>query len=98
MSEQDILKALKLIPQALEKGNILVDFDLKKDNPRKRSIRKVSIPLPLTDRIIIAYKHVYYVVLLEGQDGLSDLTCPITMFKPSNTYSQRIEQLNILYK
>ena len=98
MSEQAILKALKQLPQALKSGAVLVDFDLKGDNKKKKSVRKNSIPLPLTDRIILDYDDIYYIVLLQGRDGLSDMTCPLTLFKPTREYRSRIEQLSVLYK
>ena len=95
LSKEEVITALKELPNALINGAILIDYDLKgADNKVKRNIRKTIKPMPYGDRIIIDYKGIFYTVLIEGLDGKTDVTCPLTMFKPSAEYRQRIEYLN----
>ena len=53
------------------------------------------MPSPYGDRIILDYNDLFYIVLIEGLDGKSDVTCPLTMFRPSVKYRRRMEELNL---
>lgn len=80
LSEDKVRQALNFLPEAVSNGTVLLDYN--KNN------------VPYGDRIILDYKGIYYIILIAQFDGQSNITTLITMFKPSNKYRKRIEDLN----
>lgn len=98
LSEDAVIQALKDLSKALKQGKFLIDFDLNGVNEKVKNPRKRKLPLPLGDRVIVDYNGFFYIILIAGFDGVSDVTCPLTIFKPNMEYKGRIEKLNKVYK
>lgn len=95
LSEDEVIEALKNLDKAIKSSNRLVDFDLKGINPKPSyKISKNRPAMPYGDRVILVYEELFYVILVAKYDGVSDVTCPLTIFKPSQIYRRRIEGLN----
>jgi len=54
--------------------------------------------LPFTDRFILFYDNIFYIILVAKYATGSDICCPITMFMPTKEYLKEIDQLNKVYK
>ena len=79
LSEAKIERYLKDLPSALTQGIKLFDFDVNTYEIRE-------------DRIIILYRDVFYVFMLESDE--SDFTFLLTMFRPTQKYKNIILKLN----
>lgn len=88
LTELQVKQALLQLENVIKKGQILIDFDFKQGKP----------PSIYGDRIIIDYNNLFYIFVIAGLDGNSDVTCPLTMFKPTNTYRSKILKQNSIYK
>ena len=103
LSFGQVERALRELPNALDSGKFLISFDLKNvDSKINYKTSKNKQPIPQTDRVILEHQIngdiYYFVILIAGFAGTTDVTCPLTVFKPTDNYRKRIEKLNSIHR
>lgn len=88
LNPDQVKQALYDLPNALKNGKVLIDFNVKGKRPYAHH----------ADRLIIYYNELFYIFIVNKFDGITDVTCPLTLFKPTDEYLKLIEQLNFEFK
>lgn len=88
LNEKQVKDYLLDLEDVVTKGTVLIDFNLKEGNP----------PSIYGDRVILDYNDLFYIFVVANLDGKTDITCPLTMFKPTKKYRDKIIKQNYIYK